>query len=176
MPKIEVPFDQFMREATAALRSNGALLASLDAEGRPNAMTIGWGVLGVIWGKPIYVALVRPSRYTYGCLESTGDFTVNIPYDSQAEEVLFCGTESGRDRDKFAECGFTPLPSAVVKSVGIGECGLVYECQVVHRNDLVPEALSEDIRAGAYAGGDFHRCYFGEILRTVADSDFLERF
>ena len=50
MPKIEVPFDQFMREATAALRSNGALLASLDAEGRPNAMTIGWGVLGVIWG------------------------------------------------------------------------------------------------------------------------------
>ena len=175
MAKIEVPFDQFMQQATAALRRDGALIASLDANGRPNTMTIGWGVLGIIWGKPLNVALVRPSRYTYGCLEATGDFTINIPYAEQSDEVLFCGTKSGRDHDKFAECGFTALPSATVKSPGIGECGLIYECRIVHRNDVLPPELAPEIVAGAYPSGDFHRCYFGEILRTVADSDFGER-
>ena len=29
-----------------------------------NTMTIGWGMLGIEWGKPIFIALVRESRYT----------------------------------------------------------------------------------------------------------------
>ena len=50
MPKIEVPFDQYLREATLALSRDGALLVSLDESGRPNPMTIGWATAGVIWG------------------------------------------------------------------------------------------------------------------------------
>ena len=169
MAKIEVPFDQYMQQATAALTRDGALITSLDATGRPNTMTIGWGTLGVIWGKPIYVALVRPSRYTYGCLEATGDFTVNIPYPEQDEALVFCGTQSGRDHDKFAECGFTVLPSATVKSPGIGECGLIYECRIVHKNDVVPASLAPDITA--YPRGDYHRMYSGEILAVRALPD-----
>jgi flavin reductase (DIM6/NTAB) family NADH-FMN oxidoreductase RutF len=175
MAKLEVPFDRYLREATAALARDGVLLVSVDAQGRPNPMAIGWGTIGVIWGKPIYICLVRPSRYTYQCLEATGDFTVNIPYPEHAQEVLFCGTRSGRDTDKFAECGFTPLPSATVTSPGIAECGLTYECHVVHYNDVIPGHLAREIITGAYPSGDFHRCYFGEILRTVADEDFFAR-
>lgn len=175
MAKIEVSFDRYLREATAALTQDGALLVSVDAGGKPNPMTIGWGTIGVIWGKPIYICLVRPSRYTYGCLEATGDFTVNIPYPEHAQEVLFCGTRSGRDTDKYAECGFTPLASGTVTSPGIAECGLTYECRVVHHNDLIPENLTREIVTSAYPTGDFHRCYFGEILRTVVDEDFASR-
>jgi flavin reductase (DIM6/NTAB) family NADH-FMN oxidoreductase RutF len=176
MSKVEVPFDQYLKEAAAALTRDGALLASLDPSGRPNAMAIGWGCIGVIWGKPIYLALVRPSRYTYACIEATGDFTVNLPYPEQSDEVTLCGTKSGRDLDKFAACGFTPLPGAGIKSVGIAECGVIYECRVVHYNDVVPAALAAEITAGAYPAGDFHRCYFGEILRSLADVDFVQRF
>ena len=176
MPKIEVPFDQYLREATLALSRDGALLVSLDESGRPNPMTIGWATAGVIWGKPIYVVLVRPSRYTYGCLDATGDFTVNIPYAEQSDAAVFCGTKSGRDYDKFAECGLTPELSATIQSPGIAECGLIYECRVVHYNDIIPGNLARDIITSAYPSGDFHRCYYGEILRTVADEDFVERF
>ena len=101
---------------------------------------------------------------------------MNIPYPAHAQEVLICGTQSGRDLDKYAKCGFTPLPSATVTSPGIAECGLVYECNVVHHNDVIPDHLAREIITGAYPSGDFHRCYFGEILRTVADEDFAERF
>lgn len=176
MTKVEVTFDQYLREATTALSRDGVLLLSVDAQGRPNPMTIGWGTIGIIWGKPIYVCLVRPSRYTYQCIEATGDFTVNIPYSEHAREVLFCGTRSGRDTDKLAECNFTPLPSATVTSPGLAECGLIYECTVVHYNDVIPANLAREIIAGAYPADDFHRCYFGEILRTVADEDFPARF
>ena len=47
----------------------GALLATVDNEGRPNVMTISWGSLGNIWHKPIFTALVRSSRHSYTCLE-----------------------------------------------------------------------------------------------------------
>jgi len=175
MAKVEVPFDQHMREATAALSRDGALLTSLDPEGQPNTMAIGWGTIGLIWGKPIYVCLVRPSRYTYRCIEATGDFTVNIPYPEQSQKVLFCGTKSGRDYDKFAECGFTAVPADTIKSPYIEECGLVYECRVVHYNDVIPDHFVQEILDSAYPAGDFHRVYFGEILRTLADEDFPER-
>jgi flavin reductase (DIM6/NTAB) family NADH-FMN oxidoreductase RutF len=139
-------------------------------------MTIGWGMMGWIWGRAISMVMVRPSRYTYQCLEATGDFTVNLPYPEHAHEVMLCGTRSGRDLDKYAECGFTVLPSATVTSPGIAECGVTFECRVVHYNEVIPEHLVRDIITGAYPAGDYHRCYFGEILRTVADEDFVARF
>lgn len=176
MAKVEVDFDRYLRQATAALTRDGALLVSVDSTGRPNPMAIGWGMIGVIWGKPIYLCLVRPSRYTYQCIETTGDFTINVPYPEHAHEVLICGTRSGRDTDKFADCNFTPLPSVAVTSPGIAECGLTFECNVVHFNDVIAGALVHEIITGAYPSGDFHRCYFGEILRTVADEEFAERF
>ena len=176
MAKIQVPFDCYFRQFMASLQGGGALLVSPDKDGKPNAMTIGWATMGIIWGKPICVALVRPSRYTYGCIEATGDFTVCVPYPDMAEAVMFCGTESGRNYDKFAECQFTALPSAKVKSPGIAECGLVFECTVVHRNDVIPPELAPSISATCYPTGDFHRMYHGEIVNVVADEDFEPRF
>lgn len=175
MAKVEVPFDQYMREATAALTHQGVLLVSLDPQGKPNAMAIGWGAVGNIWGKPMYICLVRPSRYTYRCLEATGDFTVNLLYPQYSQQVLFCGTKSGRDCDKFAECGFTAVPAETVKSPYIAQSGLVYECRVVHYNDVIPDHFAQEILDSAYTEGDFHRVYFGEILRTLAEEDFADR-
>jgi flavin reductase (DIM6/NTAB) family NADH-FMN oxidoreductase RutF len=175
LPKVEVAFDRFLPQIMRSLNS-GALLVSLDAAGRPNAMTIGWGTLGIIWSRPIFVAAVRPQRYTYGCIEATDDFTVCIPYPGMAEAVMFCGTESGRSHDKFEECGFTAVAAQGTKSPGIVECGLVLECRVVHKNDIVPAQLNPDISEQMYPGRDFHRFYYGEVLRTVADEDFEARF
>jgi hypothetical protein len=41
----------------------------------------------------------------------------------------------------------------------------------VHRNDVVPDALTQAVRDGAYPEGDFHRVYFGEIVAAYADQD-----
>ncbi len=62
--KIEVSYTDYLKETLDTVRKPGLLLVAADADGKPNAMTIGWGTVGIIWGKPIFIVLVRPSRYT----------------------------------------------------------------------------------------------------------------
>jgi len=171
MPKIEAKYTDYLQETIDVMGHGGILLAAQDAEGKPNAMTIGWGTIGIIWSKPIFIVLVRPSRYTYDLIEGLNDFTVNVPPPELKDEVLFCGTVSGRDRDKFAEKKLTAVPGKMVKSPIIEECVIHYECKVVHKNDVIPDELAKAIVSSAYPKGDFHRLYFGEILKVYADDD-----
>jgi len=174
MPKIEVAWDEYLNETTDRL-PDGLLLTSLDPEGKPNTMAIGWASIGIVWSRPMFIVLVRHSRYTYECIEATGDFTVNVPAPGMAEAVNFCGSVSGRDHDKFAECGLTVGQSQTITSPYIDECELVYECKVVQHTDVVPENFVPEIIDKFYAGGDFHRIYFGQILRTIAEEGFTGR-
>ena len=65
----------------------GAFLTVKNGE-KMNVMTIGWGNIGFIWGKPIFTALVRYSRYTYELLENSGEFAVCVPKkDSMKKEL-----------------------------------------------------------------------------------------
>lgn len=176
MPKSPVPWQQFVPEPLRALQDGGILLTSVDGTGRPNPMAIGWASLGIYWSQPILTVMVRPSRYTFGCIELTGDFTVSVPYPALAEKVTFCGTHSGRDTDKFHECGFTPVEADGVHSPGIEQCGLVFFCRCVHRNDVLPPHLDEGLVRACYPSGDFHRFYHGLIVETLADDDFAARF
>ncbi len=175
MAKAEVGWQKYLVEALEGLDSGGLLLSSLDDGGRANAMTIGWASFGVMWGRPTAVVLVRPSRYTFGCIEATGDFAVSVPYPEMADAVKFCGTKSGRNVDKFAECGFTALNVDGVRSPGIAECGLVFFCRVLHRNDVLPPELDRDVQTTCYPSGDYHRFYHGEISVVLADQDFVSR-
>ena len=90
---------------------NGVLITG-KADGRVNSMTISWGMVGVEWGKPVFITFVRESRFTRSLLEKNGEFTVNIPLDDSAKKILgYCGAKSGRDVDKAKEIG------------GYGPCG-----------------------------------------------------
>ena len=171
MSKTEVSYSHNFEGFCEALGAGGSLLVSLDRDGKPNAMTIGWALLGVVWSRPVCAVLVRPSRYTWECIEATGDFTVNVPPPGLEEEVLFCGTRSGRDYDKFEHCGFTATAGHAVKSPGIEECVATYECVVIQKNDVIPEQFAPQITEEFYSSGDFHRVYYGEIVGVYADPD-----
>ncbi|MHC4985752.1 MAG: flavin reductase family protein [Planctomycetota bacterium] len=160
-------FDHYAAVMTA-LGSGGLLLGSYDAAGKANIMTIGWGTLGIVWGLPIWIVLVRPSRYTYECIEHSQAFTVNVPAADMGQACALAGTESGRDLDKFAETGLTAERSAAVDAPIVIESPIIYECQVVHHNDVLPESLVKDVITGAYPSGDFHRVYFGKVLEAEA--------
>ena len=153
-----------IEEVVKAFGEDRVLLVSRGKEGLPNVMAIGWGTTGIIWRRPIFVVLVRPSRYTYKLIEETGEFTVNIVPHQLKEVVQYCGTVSGREHDKFKEKQLTAIPSKKVKTPIIKECILHFECRVVHKSDLIPAELEKAIVTTLYPKGDFHRVYFGEIL------------
>ena len=164
MAKKTVDYLDCLDETFKAFKEDRVLLVTQGKQGLPNVMTIGWGQIGILWRKPIFTVLVRPSRYTYKLLEESGNFTVNIVPPSLKEVVQYCGTVSGRDHDKFKEKGLTALPSSQVRSPIIQEGILHFECQVAHKNDLIPSELAPSIIPALYPKGDFHRVYFGEIL------------
>jgi flavin reductase (DIM6/NTAB) family NADH-FMN oxidoreductase RutF len=164
-------FDLVMR----VLTSRGLLLGSFAADGRPNAMTIGWGTLGSVWGLPVWTALVRPSRYTYDCIEQAGAFSVCVPTAAMTQACGVCGSKSGRDLDKLAECGLAVRPGSSANAPDIVDCPIVYECQVVHASDLVPPRLSPEIQAGFYKSGNYHRVYFGRIVAARFAPDAAKR-
>jgi len=171
MPRQTIDFAEYYPGVLRAMTSRGLLLGSYDSAGKANLMTIGWGSAGHIWGMPVWIVLVRPSRYTYRCIEHTGCFTVNVPGEDLAMACATCGSKSGRDCDKFAECELTAEKASRVLAPAVGEAAVVYECEVVHRNDVLPEKLDGQIISGMYTAGDFHRVYYGKILAAQADPE-----
>lgn len=168
MERKEIEYKDCFAEVMAAMTARGLLLAAYDGKGKANAMAIGWGTVGSVWSMPLWIVLVRPSRYTYECIEHSGAFSVNVAGPELAEAVELCGTRSGRDGDKLADAHLTAEKGKVVAAPTLAECPIVYECSVVHRNDVVPGQLVQEIIDDAYGGGDFHRVYFGRILSARA--------
>jgi flavin reductase (DIM6/NTAB) family NADH-FMN oxidoreductase RutF len=156
-----------------AMTSHGLLLGSYDAAGKPNVMTIGWGSAGTVWGVPVWIVLVRRSRYTFHCIEHSACFSVNVPTEAMGMACVTAGSGTGRDRDKFAAAGLTAEKGTTVLAPTVAECPVVYECQVVHSSDVLPEKLCEDL-AGLYVDESVHRIYFGQILSARAAANAPE--
>lgn len=158
----DLRYDERMKEAINAISGKGAFL-TVTAKGTTNTMTIGWASIGYFWAKPILIVAVRDSRYTYELLQETAEFTVSIPFGALEEELRFCGTKSGRDRDKIAECQFTMEPGRTVKTPVIAQCDLHYECKILLRTAMNPQLFAEAYHKW-YPKEDYHTFYFGEIL------------
>jgi flavin reductase (DIM6/NTAB) family NADH-FMN oxidoreductase RutF len=175
MPKVQIQYTDLFALTMQRMREDGLLLVTTGADGTPNVMTIGWGMIGSVWARPVFTVLVRPSRHSYSRLEQISDFTVNVPPSELSAATAQCGKISGRDHDKFKESHLTTIPSREVKSPIIQQCVVHYECRILHRNDLVPEALAQSVREQFYPHGDFHRFYSGEIVAAYADDNAESR-
>lgn len=144
--------------------SKGAFL-TVATENSLNTMTIGWGSLGYLWGKPIFMVMIRKSRYTYQLIESSNEFTVSLPEESQLKkELIFCGRNSGRDINKFEKCNLTPVTGQLIKTPVIGEGKLHFECKVVYKQDMTEINLNPEYKRKWYSDEDYHCIYYGEIL------------
>lgn len=147
----------------------GGILLTTCADGEVDTMTIGWGTVGVVWGKPVFQVLVRESRHTKKLLEKNGEFTVNVPVGEFDKNILgICGTKSGRDMDKIKELGLTLEPGQTVSVPAIRQLPLTLECKVIYKQDQDPERIHRESFDKYYAKGtknegDYHTVYYGEI-------------
>ncbi len=166
MQTTDLTLEEALPELLPLLGGPGILLNASDESGRANAMTIGWATFGIMWGKRVAMVMVRPSRFTFGLMESVPDFTVNALPADYAAALTFCGTKSGRDHDKLAEAGLIAAPARVVKTPVLAQARICLECATLYRHDLPEAELPEAVRSSCYPSGDFHRLYFGEIVAS----------
>lgn len=135
-----------------------------------NSMTIGWGSVGVMWGKPFVQAVVRPGRYTFEYLEEYPTFTVCAFPEEYRNALKLLGTKSGRDSDKIQESGLTVIESKTVDAPAYNEAELILECRKIYWQDMEPaHFIDKDIEKN-YPKKDYHRIYYGEIISIRGES------
>ncbi len=132
------------------------VLLSVAGEDRPNIITLSW-VANVCSNPPTVVVGIRQERHSFEMVKKAQEFVLNIPSTSHLEETEFAGTKSGRDYDKFAECGFTPEPASKVNAPMIRECPINIECKTTQ---IIPLGT--------------HHLFIAEIVALHIDEDALD--
>ena len=149
------------------------ILLTTKVGGKVNSMTIGWGTLGIIWERPVFVAYVRQQRYSREMLDECREFTINVPVGDYRRKILgICGSKSGRDTDKIEAAGLTPVEPEVISVPGIKELPLTLECRVLYRQEQESDQFNDEITRQFYTmeTGD-HICYYGEIVAAYIIED-----
>ena len=133
-----------------------------------NTMTASWGHMGIMWNLPVAIAWIRPQRYTFEFAEKYSHFTLSFFTEEYRKALQFCGSKSGRDHDKAAETGLTPVASES-GNVFFQEARLVMECRKLYVDDLKAENfVVPEIASKNYPKKDFHRFYMGEITNVLS--------
>ena len=162
----------YVDDILTSFESGGAFLTSKDAQGKVNVMTIGWGTVGTVWGRPFFLVLVRKSRHTFDCMNVGENFTVSVPKGTMKKELAFCGSRSGRDHDKIRGCGMTLIKGKRVDVPVISGCHRYVECAIRAKKQLERgDILSPDILSAFYPRDDHHMVFFGEILAIYSEED-----
>jgi flavin reductase (DIM6/NTAB) family NADH-FMN oxidoreductase RutF len=131
------------------------VVGSYDAQGKPNMMTIAWG--GICCSQPPCIAVsIRKVTYTYGNIVARKAFTVNIPSVELIKEADYVGIVSGKNVDKFAMTGLTPVRSDLVDAPCVKEFPLVIECKLLHIVEI-----------------GLHTQFVGEIMDVKAEEAVL---
>ena len=121
-----------------------------------NVLTVAW--TGTVCSDPAmcYIS-VRPERHSYDIIKRNGEFVINLTTEELARATDWCGVRSGRDYDKFAEMGLTPVPATVVKAPIIAEAPVSIECRVRQRLPL-----------------GSHDLFLADVVNVLADDRYID--
>lgn len=133
-----------------------AAMVSCGTMEKPNIITIAW--TGNICSGPAkaYIS-VRPERYSYGLIRESGEFVINLATAALVRAADFCGVRSGREVDKFAHLGLTPLPARELSCPVIGESPVSIECRVT---DVIPLGV--------------HDMFLADVAAVQVEEEYLD--
>jgi flavin reductase (DIM6/NTAB) family NADH-FMN oxidoreductase RutF len=132
------------------------MIGTYDQAGKPNLMNAAWG--GICCSDPPCVAVsLRKARYSYAAIEERKAFTVGIASEDRMAEADYVGIVSGRDVDKFAVSGLTPVAGERVDAPYAAEFPVVLECRLLHTIEI-----------------GVHTQFIGEIIDVKADADVCD--
>ncbi len=168
-----IKFMQFSPQVFQLFDRQWMLLTGGDfARGEFNTMTISWGSLGIIWGRPMVQVFVRPTRHTHQFMERFDTFTVTAFPDQYRAALNVLGVKSGRDGNKIAEAGLTPVAASEVAAPAFAEAELVIECRKIYRDALEPKGFLDPQIESNYPQKDYHSVYFGEIVAIRGEAKY----
>lgn len=140
------------------------LLAAGNTE-KSNAMTIGWGAIGALWGmqRPCITVYVAEKRHTKLFMDSSDYFTI-MAFDNGDNILEYMGSKSGRDGDKAKALGLHTAYTANGAPY-YTEADLVIECRTMYAAPFDPKGFRSDVPRKMYERfpAGIHSMYIGEV-------------
>ena len=133
-----------------------------------NSMTISWGGMGTMWGKPVVTVYVKPIRYTYEFMEQNEYFTVSFYEEAYRKDLGLLGSKSGRNMDKVAQTSLTP--DFLEEGISYKEAKLTLVCRKVYYQDLEMshiQNIPQNELDHYYKTEPIHRMYLGEVVDII---------
>lgn len=132
------------------------LVTCKDIDGTMNIITVAW--TGTVCTNPpmTYISL-RPSRFSYGIIERTKEFVINLTTEKLVRATDYCGVRSGRDVNKFKEMNLTPQSASIVDAPLIKESPVNIECRV---HSITPLGS--------------HHMFLAEVLAVNVEDEYLD--
>lgn len=142
------------------------LVTAGDASHGWNTMTASWGHLGFLWNRPSAICYVRPQRYTRQFVDREPLYTLCFFPEEYHKALGYLGTHSGRDGDKVAAAGLSPVFSEGYTY--FEEAKLVLVCRKLYQAPLREEHFCEaEVVERCYPQRDLHDLYIGEVLEVL---------
>ncbi len=142
------------------------MLITAGNEEKCNTMTASWGGVGIMWGKSVVTAYIRPQRYTKEFVDAEDTFTISFYNEEYRKALSLCGSVSGRDTDKIKEAGLTPY--YVDGTAAFEEAEMIFVCKKLYHQEMAPEFFDEkECDTKWYPEKDYHTMYIGEITKVL---------
>lgn len=167
----EIDVKELMLNPMMKIAKEWMLITAGTEENGYNTMTASWGHLGSLWGHggglPTATIFVRPQRYTKQFVDREPLFTLTFFPEAYKAKLAYLGAHSGRDEDKIAKMGLTPVFGEGYTA--FAEASLTLVCRKLYRAPIVEEGfIDRAVMEDCYPERDFHDMYVGEIVKVFA--------
>ena len=166
----EVNYKELSFNPSTMIMNEWMLITAGDQSGF-NTMTASWGQLGSLWanggGLPTATVFIRPQRYTKEFIDRESFFTLSFFATQYKKQLAYLGSHPGRDENKVAKTGLTPV-------FGEGytyfdEAKLVLVCRKLYSAPFAEEGFVDtSLIRTLYPNRDYHVMYVGEIIKALA--------
>ncbi len=131
------------------------LVTSQSKDYAPNVLAVAW-VTPLSQNPPFAGISIAKSHHSHGLIEESSEFVINVPSVDLIRHVYTVGRISGKEADKFARTGLTPIPGQKVLPPIIEECIGHLECRVDQAVDA----------------GD-HTFFIGRVVRACIEEELF---
>jgi flavin reductase (DIM6/NTAB) family NADH-FMN oxidoreductase RutF len=167
--KSEIPIQEGLRK----LPIRPIYLVSCGHGGKKNVISV--GMFAYFSGKPTLVGIgIAPSRHSYGLIQKSKAYVVNVVNEKLADAVRICGEKSGRDFDKFESAKLTATPATKIAAPLIEESPLNIECKVVQEVEVGDHVwfIGEVVATHLREGYDWKE---GLLMKWVGEEGFYHK-
>ena len=144
---------------------------AVDNGNEKNAMLISWCGIGYMWDNPTFTFYIFKDRYTQHILDTAEYYSISIFHnDDYDKSLLYLGSVSGRDEDKFAGCGLKEMEIDGVPC--FADADYIIICKKAASVDFDRDTIEDFVSYNSYYDehDGVHRIFEGQIEKILKNN------